>query len=65
LEDAKPDEEYLEEMKKKVKKRKKRFENVINKKESIHKKIQLWANVYENEYALRLAIADADDDTIS
>ena len=59
---AKPDEKDLDEMKKKkVNKRKKRFENVINKKESIHKKIQLWANVYENEYALRLALSSSDD----
>jgi hypothetical protein len=67
LEDyAKPDEKDLHEMKnKKVKKRKKRFERVLNKNETIHKKIQLWANVYENEYALRLALSSADDNDIS
>jgi hypothetical protein len=56
LEDyTKPDEKDLEEMKKKEK-------SVVNNKETIHKKIQLWANVYENEYALRLALSSADDD---
>lgn len=63
---AKPDEKDLDEMKKKkARKRKKRFERVLNKNETIHKKIQLWANVYENEYALRLALSSADDDDIS
>lgn len=51
-------------MKKKEKKKekRKRFESVVNNKEAIHKKLQLWANVYENEYALRLALSSADDD---
>jgi hypothetical protein len=63
LEVAKPDEKDLEEMKKKEKKKekKKRFESVVNDKEAIHKKLQLWANVYENEFALRLALSSADD----
>src|SRR4051794_27554141 len=45
----------------KKKEKKRRFDSVVNNKETIHKKIQLWANVYENEYALRLALSSADD----
>jgi hypothetical protein len=62
LEDyAKPNEKNTDNMKKKMKKKKK-FESVISNKETIHQKIQLWANVYESEYALRLALTSADDD---
>jgi hypothetical protein len=32
-----------------------------NSKETRHQKIQLWSNVFESEYALRLAIAAADN----
>jgi hypothetical protein len=32
-----------------------------NSKETRHRKIQLWSNVFESEYALRLAIAAADN----
>src|SRR2546428_5170910 len=42
---------------------KKNIRDVISKREVIHQKIQLWSNVYESEYALRLAVAAADDDT--
>ena len=33
----------------------------IGDKEARHQKIQLWSNVFESEYALRLAIAAADN----
>jgi hypothetical protein len=40
---------------------KQKKKNLISNIEVRHQKIQLWSNVYESEYALRLAIA-ADDD---
>ena len=42
---------------------KKNIRDVISKREVVHQKIQLWSNVYESDYALRLAVAAADDDT--
>ena len=36
-------------------------QDLISTREERHQKIQLWSNLYENEYALRLAIAAADD----
>ena len=35
--------------------------DLISNREERHQKIQLWSNLYESEYALRLAIAAADD----
>jgi hypothetical protein len=35
--------------------------NLVSDKEVRHRKIQLWSNVFESEYALRLAIAAADN----
>lgn len=40
------------------KKNKTDIQHVISNREVIHQKIQLWSNVYESEYALRLAAAD-------
>ena len=41
----------------------KTIDNIVRKKEKMHQKIQLWANPYENEYALRVTkVADDDDD---
>jgi hypothetical protein len=37
------------------------IQDLISNREERHQKIQLWSNVYESEYALRLAIAAADD----
>jgi hypothetical protein len=37
--------------------------NLVSNREVRHQKIQLWSNVYESEYALRLAIAAADDNS--
>ena len=37
------------------------IQDLISTREERHQKIQLWSNLYENEYALRLAIAAADD----
>lgn len=34
---------------------------LISNREEIHQKIQPWANVYESEYAPRLALTAADD----
>ena len=42
---------------------KKNIRDVISKREVVHQKIQLWSNVYESDYALRLAVAADDDDT--
>jgi hypothetical protein len=44
------------------KEKNKAIDNIVSKREKIHQKMQLWSNVYENEYALRLTIANADDD---
>ena len=44
-------------------KRKTNIQNLISNREVRHQKIQLWSNVYESEYALRLAIASADDNS--
>ena len=39
------------------------IDNIVRKREKMHQKIQLWANPYENEYALRVTkVADDDDD---
>jgi hypothetical protein len=38
-----------------------KIQDLISNREERHQKIQLWANQYESEYALRLAIAAADD----
>lgn len=38
-----------------------KIEDLISNREEGHQKIQLWSNLYESEYALRLAIAAADD----
>jgi hypothetical protein len=43
------------------KKNKTDIQHVISNREVIHQRIQLWSNVYESEYALRLAVAAADD----
>ena len=37
----------------------KAIDSIVSKREKIHQNMQLWSNVYENEYALSLAIADA------
>jgi hypothetical protein len=37
------------------------IQDLISNREERHQKIQLWSNLYEREYALRLAIAAADD----
>jgi hypothetical protein len=46
-----------------MKKREKNLRKAINdnNNEIIHQKMQLWTNPYENEYALRLAVAAIDD----
>jgi len=44
-------------------KRKTNIQNLISNREVRHQKIQLWSNVYESEYAFRLAIAAADDNS--
>jgi hypothetical protein len=38
------------------------IDNIVSEREKTHQKMELWSNAYENEYALRLAIASADDD---
>jgi hypothetical protein len=37
------------------------IDKIVSKREQIHQKMQLWSNVYENEYALRLVITTAAD----
>jgi hypothetical protein len=37
------------------------IQDFISNREERHQKIQLWSNLYESEYALRLAIAAVDD----
>ena len=37
--------------------------NLVSNREVRHQKIQLWSNAYESEYALRLAIATADNNS--
>ena len=37
------------------------IQDLIGNREERHQKIQLWSNLYESEYALRLAIAAVDD----
>ena len=37
------------------------IQDLASNREERHQKIQLWSNLYENEYALGLAIAAADD----
>jgi hypothetical protein len=37
------------------------IQDLISNREERHQKIQLWSNLYESEYALRLAITAADD----
>jgi hypothetical protein len=44
------------------KEKNKAIDSIVSKREKIHQKMQLWSNAYENEYALRLTIANADDD---
>lgn len=44
------------------KEKNKAMDSIVSKREKIHQKMQLWSNAYENEYALRLTIANADDD---
>ena len=41
----------------------KQKKNLVSNREVRHQKIQLWSNAYENEYALRLAIAAADNNS--
>jgi hypothetical protein len=48
----------IEQMQKKT-----NVQNLISNREVTHQKIQLWSNVYESEYALRLAIATADENS--
>jgi hypothetical protein len=50
-------------MEQKQKKKKINIQNLNSNREVRHQKIQLWSNVYESEYALRLAIASADDNS--
>jgi hypothetical protein len=42
---------------------KQKKKNLVSNREVRHQKIQLWSNVYESEYALRLAIAAADNNS--
>ena len=44
-------------------KKKTNIQNLSSNREVTHQKIQLWSNVYESEYALRLAIAAADENS--
>jgi hypothetical protein len=37
------------------------IDKIVSKREQIHQKMQLWSNIYENEYALRLVITTAAD----
>jgi hypothetical protein len=42
---------------------KQKKKNLVTNREVRHQKIQLWSNIYESEYALRLAIAAADNNS--
>jgi hypothetical protein len=42
---------------------KQKKKNLVSNREVRHQKIQLWSNAYESEYALRLAIAAADNNS--
>jgi hypothetical protein len=51
-----------QENKDKEKNREEDIDNIVSEREKTHQKMQLWSNAYENEYALRLAIASAADE---